>query len=81
MSAAVCCARCGHLLTAERSVRAGLGPVCRARMLSAQVAERRAQVAGILDTVAARLDALAPDDLTACLELLLDVDALLRGAR
>lgn len=43
-------ADCGRLLTAEKSLRAGLGPVCRRRLLTAQ-----------RDALALRLASLAED--------------------
>lgn len=53
MNAAVHCARCGHVLAAERSLRAGMGPVCRSRLLTAQ-----------RDALALRLASLAEDAAT-----------------
>lgn len=52
------CASCGHRLTLAESIAAGLGPVCAARLSSAQLDARRTAVGATLAALQARLGGL-----------------------
>lgn len=71
------CVSCRRVLTADESVRLGLGPICRSRFASSQDEERRRRASDLLDALRARLD--AEDGPALVLAALADAVALVSG--